>query len=59
MSRPRFTIAQSMAFVIYVAFGFAALRNANALWASATFKLAVIMVSVAFVGSFGSRRKFR
>jgi hypothetical protein len=51
MSQPRFTIAQSMAVVMYVGFGFFALRNADALWASATFTLAVIMVSVAFVGA--------
>jgi hypothetical protein len=47
MNRLRFTIAQSMAIVFYGGFGFAALRNADDLWASATFNLAIISVSVA------------
>jgi len=40
MNRFRFTLAQLMAIVLFIGFGFAALRNANALWASATFSLA-------------------
>jgi hypothetical protein len=51
MTRLRFSIAQLMAVVVLVAFGFAALRNANAFWAGATFSLAIISVSVAFVGA--------
>jgi hypothetical protein len=51
MTRLRFSIAQLMAVVLFVGFGFAALRNANAFWSSATFSLAIITVSVAFVGA--------
>jgi hypothetical protein len=51
MTRLRFSIAQLMAVVVLVAFGFAALRNANAIWAGATFSLAIISVSVAFGGA--------
>jgi hypothetical protein len=47
MTRPRLTIAQSMAIVLFLGFGFAALRNADAFWASVTFSLAIISVSVA------------
>src|SRR5262249_51237826 len=50
MNRFRFTLAQLMAIVLYCGFGFAALRNANAFWASATFSLAIIAVSVALAG---------
>jgi hypothetical protein len=41
MTRLRLTIAQLMTFIFFVGFGFAALRNANQLWASATFREAV------------------
>jgi hypothetical protein len=51
MNRLRFTLAQLMAVVLYCGFGFAALRNANAYWASATFSLAIIKVSVALAGA--------
>jgi hypothetical protein len=51
MSRHQFTLAQLMAIVFYFGFGFAALRNANALWASATFSLAIVTVSVALAGA--------
>jgi hypothetical protein len=59
MTRLRFSIAQLMAVVILVAFGFAALRNANALWAGATFSLAIISVSVAFAGACARKEKAR
>jgi hypothetical protein len=59
MNRLRFTIAQSMAIVLYVGFGFAALRNADDLYASATFTLAVTMVSLAFVGALVRKGKAR
>jgi hypothetical protein len=59
MSRPRLTIAQSMAIVLYVGFGFAALRNADDFWASVTFTLAIITVSVAFVGAFARKGRAR
>jgi hypothetical protein len=51
MTRLRFTLAQLMAIVFYIGFGFAALRNADAFWASATFSLAIITVSVALAGA--------
>src|SRR5262249_18429286 len=51
MNRHRFTLAQWMAIVLYCGFGFAALRNANAFWASATFSVAIITVSVALAGA--------
>ena len=51
MTRPRFTLAQLMAVVLLVGFGFAALRNANPSWASATFSLAILAVSVALAGA--------
>ncbi len=50
MSRLRYTIAQLMALVIFIAFGFGALRNANDYWASASFGLAILTVSIALVG---------
>jgi hypothetical protein len=51
MTRLRFTLAQLMAIVLFIAFGFAALRNAGALWASAAFSLAILAVSVALAGA--------
>jgi hypothetical protein len=44
MTRPRITIATLMALVLTIGFGFAALRNANDFWASATFNVAIIMI---------------
>ena len=51
MTRLRFSIAQLMVIVLFVGFGFAALHNANAFWAAATFSMAIISVSVAFMGA--------
>ena len=51
MSRLRFSIAQIMAVVLYLGFGFAALRNASAFWASATFSVAIVLVAVALAGA--------
>ena len=53
MKRPRIrlTIAGLMAIVLFVGVGFAALRNADAFWASVTFTLALIAVSGAVVGA--------
>src|SRR5262245_51083327 len=62
MSLPRFTIATSMTIVLVVAVGFAALRNANPFWASASWTVAVLSVSVALGGALlggGARRTFR
>ena len=49
MNRLRLTIANLMIVVLYVGLGFAALRNANEFWASATFTLAILAVSTAVV----------
>jgi hypothetical protein len=59
MKRLRFTLAQLMAVVLYVGFGFAALRNADELWASLTFTLAIITISMAFVGAFARKGRAR
>ena len=59
MGRLRFTLAQLMAIVFYFGFGFAALRNANALWSSATFSLAILTVSVAFAGACSRKEAAR
>jgi hypothetical protein len=59
MSRLRFTIAQMMAVVLLVGFGFAALHNANGVWASATYTLAIVMIAAALVGAFVRRGRAR
>jgi hypothetical protein len=47
MKRFRFTIGQAMATVLFVGIGFAAMKNPNILWSSATYTLAILMISVA------------
>jgi hypothetical protein len=47
MTRLRFTLAQLMATVLFIGFAFAALRNADAFWAKATYTLALVMISAA------------
>ena len=47
MTRPRLTIAQLMTVILLVGFGFAALRNADDFWASATYTLAIISILAA------------
>ncbi len=59
MTRHRFTIAQLMALILYVGLSFAALRNANDFWASATFTVAILAVSVALVGVIARKGKDR
>jgi hypothetical protein len=59
VTRLRFTLAQSMAVVLFIGFGFAALRNADALWASAAFSLAILTVSVALAGACSRREAAR
>ncbi len=59
MTRFRFSMAQLMAIVLLVGFGFAALRNANASWSSATFCLAIITVSVALAGTCADKEGAR
>jgi hypothetical protein len=51
MSRLRFSIAQLMAVVLLIGFGFAALRNANEVWAGVTFGLAIVTVSLGLAGA--------
>jgi hypothetical protein len=59
MRRIRFTIAQSMAAVLVIAFGFAALTNANAYWGSATYTLAIAMLAAAVVGAIARKGRRR
>jgi hypothetical protein len=59
MTRYRFTLAQLMAIVLFIGFGFAALRSASVLWASAVFTLAVAVLSVAVLGAMARRGRAR
>jgi hypothetical protein len=59
MNRLRFTIAGLMGIVLFVAVGFAALRNANAFWASGTYSVAIMMILVASLGAFARKGKAR
>jgi hypothetical protein len=59
MTRLRFTLAQLMAIVLFLGFGFAALRNADAFWASATFSIAIITESVALAGAWSRKQEAR
>ena len=59
MARPRLTIAQLMTIILFLGVAFAALRNANEFWASATYTLAVITVSTALVGAIARKGKSR
>ena len=59
MTRPRLTIAKLMTLILLVGFGFAALRNANEYWASATFTLAVISILAALLCAFARKGKAR
>ena len=51
MTRFRFSIAHLMASVLGLGLGFAALRNADRLWASATFTVSMSIISTALVGA--------
>ncbi len=55
MSRLRYTIAQVMALVLFVGFGFAALRSGTVLWSSAVFTLTVAVLSAAILGAMARR----
>jgi hypothetical protein len=55
MNRLRFTLAQLMAVVLLVGFGFAALRNADEFWASAIYTLAISMIAAALVGALARK----
>jgi hypothetical protein len=55
MTRSRFTIAQLMTLILVVGVGFAALRNANQLWASATYTIAIISILAALLFAFANK----
>ena len=55
MNRLRFTLAQLMAVVLFVGFGFAALRNADNFWADATYTIAIISLATALLGAIVRR----
>jgi hypothetical protein len=59
MTRYRFTLAQLMAIVLFIGFGFAALRSASVLWASAIFTLTVAVLSVAVLEAMARRARAR
>ena len=59
MSRLRFTLAQLMAIVLFIGFGFAAMRLGSLLWASAVFTLTVAVLSVAVLGTMARRGRAR
>jgi hypothetical protein len=59
MTRLRFTLAQLMGIVLDLGFGFAAMRNADPFWASATYTLATILIAVALVGAFARSGRAR
>ena len=59
MTHFRFSIAQLMAIVLYLGLGFAALRNADRFWASATSTLSVVAISTALVGALVRRGRAR
>src|SRR5215470_3124739 len=55
MTRLQVTLAQLMALVLFLGLGFAALRNANGLWASLTYTVAIVMISAAPLGAAARR----
>jgi hypothetical protein len=59
MSRLRFTLAQLMVVVLFIGFGFAALRNADEFWASVTYTLAFLMISVAALAALARKGRTR
>jgi hypothetical protein len=59
MTRPRLTIAQLMTLILLLSFGFAALRNATPIWASATHTLAIISILAALLCAFARKGKAR
>ena len=59
MTRLRFTLAQLMATVIFIGLGFAALRSASRLGASAVFTLTVAVLSAAILGAMARRGRAR
>ena len=55
MTRLQVTLAQLMALVLFLGLGLAALRNANGLWASLTYTVAIVMISAAPLGAAARR----
>ena len=61
MNRLRFTIAQTMAAVFFLGFGFAALRSPSWIWASTLFSVVATLLAVATLTAvyrLGARRAF-
>jgi hypothetical protein len=48
-----------MTIVLYIGFGFAALRNADPFWASASFTVAIFSISGALVGAIARKGRAR
>jgi hypothetical protein len=59
MSRLRFSLAQSMAIVLLIGVGLAALHSASVLWSSAVFTLTVAVLSAAILGAMARRGRVR
>jgi hypothetical protein len=59
MSRLRFTLAQLMGVVIFIGFGFAAMRSATVLWSSMVFTLTVAVLTAAILGAMARRGRAR
>src|SRR4051794_25401759 len=59
MTRPRFSLAQSMAIVLLIGVGIAATQSASVLWASAVFTLTVAVLSTAILGAMARRGRAR
>lgn len=55
MRRVRFGVVHLLGVILYVAIGFAALKNANPFWASFTFSLSLVAVSSAFAVALASK----
>jgi hypothetical protein len=52
MTRTRFTLAQLMGIVVFLALGFAAVRTANELWASLVYTVGIISIATALLIAF-------
>jgi hypothetical protein len=59
MARLRFALAQLIAAVLFIGFGFAALRNADEFWSSATSTLAIVSISAALAGAIVRKGRSR
>jgi hypothetical protein len=59
MTRYRFTLAQSMAIVLLIGVGLAAMHSASVLWSSTVFTLTVAVLSAAILGAMARRGRAR